>query len=392
MLLKLITYSCYLWPPTCEELSMNRPWIIFILTTSLLLLLILKTHEKRTLVPFFKSGKTLQLRHFQDARKLVTPQEIPFLELWESMLTGRVAPLDRWLKLEYQTLALAHVFTPSGFHLSALLWPLMLFLKKRRQKMSLLSLIGVGLFFMPGQSALKRMTLVKLGQQFIGIKSGFLLAFFLDILWGSFSDSPVGFTYSFLFLGIIYSGIKATSLFIWFFIAQIIIAFIQGSLMSPLLLFFSPIINFILAMILPLLFLFAWPLWRWQLSAGLWLLSLVQEMVSFFYSLVMNFPLLEINVVLLIIVFCLLYRRGKEAILFSLLLTVDLNSENQKIKISGSYEWMPQGRIIKVVGDKIYRTDGICRRDLIRGMWWENCSPRRRSNKKRMVKKLSYPS
>ncbi len=361
---------------------MNRPWIISVLVISLVLLLILKTHEKRALVPYFKGGKTFELSHFREAKKLVSPQELSLLELWESMLTGRVAPLDRWLRQEYRTLALAHIFTPSGFHLSALLWPVMLFLKKRKQKIGLLSFITCGLIFVPGQSALKRMTLVKLGQQFLGLKTGFLFAFFLDILWGSFSDSPVGFTYSFLFLGIIYSGIKGISVFIWFFVAQILIAFIQGSLISPLLLFISPIINFVLALFLPFLFLFAWPLWHWQLISGLWILKIVQAMVSFFYELVMNFPLLEVNVALIFLIFCLIFRRGREAIVMCLFITADLNPDHSKLRLVGSFEWQPRGRITKVVGDKIYRTDGICKRELIRGMWWENCSPRRRSSRK----------
>jgi hypothetical protein len=371
---------------------MNKVWIISILIVSLTLLLILKTHEKRALVPYFKAEKSLQLGHFREAKKLVTPQELTLLELWESMLTGRVAPLDRWLRQEYRTLALAHVFTPSGFHLSALLWPVMFFLKRRRHKIGLLSLIGLALCFLPGQSALKRMTLVKTAQQFVGMKSGLILAFLIDIFWGSFSDSPLGFTYSFLFLGIIYSGMKGISIIVWFFIAQILIAFIQGSLISPLLLFISPVINFTLTLILPLLFLMAWPLWNWQLATGLWLLSLLQDLVSFCYKIVMNFPLLEINIIFVLLIYCLIFRRGKEALLISVLMTTDLNSDLAKIRLSGSYEWQPQGRIIKIVGDKIYRKDGICKRELIRGMWWENCSPRKRSSRKNRLKKLSYPS
>lgn len=357
---------------------MNRPWIISISAISLLLLLILKTHEKRALVPYFKSEKTFELKHFREAKKQVSPQDLTLLELWESMLTGRVAPLDRWLKQEYRTLALAHVFTPSGFHLSALLWPVMLILKRKKFKIGLLSMIGCGLCLIPGQSALKRMTLVKLGQQFFGMKSGFLIAFLLDIFWGSFSNSPVGFTYSFLFLGIIYSGLKGASIYVWFFIAQVMITFIQGSLISPLLIFISPIINFVLAIILPFLFLLAWPLWHWQLTTGLWLLNGVQFMVSFFYSMVMNFPLLEVNIAMLLLMVCLGFRRGREALLISIFITADLNSDYGKLKPTGSYEWQPQGRILKVVNDKIYRTDGICKRELIRGMWWENCSPRRK--------------
>lgn len=360
---------------------MNRPWLISILTLSMFFLLILKTHEKRALSPYFKGEKSFQLGHFQEAKSRVSKDELTLLELWESMLTGRVAPLDRWLRQEYKALALAHVFTPSGFHLSAILWPVMLFLRKRKYKVGILSFIGAGLMFIPGQSALKRMTLVKVQQQFFGMKSGFVIAMLMDIFWGSFNGSPLGFTYSFLFLGIIYSGAKGITVIVWFFIAQMMIAFIQGSLISPLLLLVSPLINFVLALILPFLFLLAWPLCGWQLSTGLWLLKFVQLLVSFCYSVVMNFPLLEVNIGLLLFFLLLACRKARPALLMCLIFTADLNTDIGKIKLSGSYDFHAQGRIIKIIGEKIYRTDGICERELVKGIWLENCSPRRRSSR-----------
>lgn len=362
---------------------MNRPWIISIILISFTLLLILKTHEKRALSPYFKSEKSLRLNQFEAAKKTASAQDLPLIELWESMLTGRVAPLDRWLRQEYKTLALAHVFTPSGFHLSALLWPLLLFFRKKSQKLWIFAVIGCALSFLPGQSALKRMTLIKFQQQLLGLKSGFIVALVLDVLWGTFSASPLGFTYSFLFLGIIYSGAKGFTLFVWFFSAQVLIAFIQGSLLSPLLLFLSPLINTLLALCLPFLFALAWPLAEWQLGAGLAILKAMQFCVSWSYGLVLKVPLMEINTWMLILFALLLVRKWKLTLLVSLLLTADLNTETLKLKLSGTYEWQVRGRIIKVVGEKVYREDGICKNELVKGVWFENCSPRRRSRNKK---------
>lgn len=357
--------------------------MILILSISTLLLLILKTHERRSLSPYFKAEPSLRLSHFAEAKTKTPKDKIHLLELWESMLTGRVAPLDRWLRTEYKTLALAHVFTPSGFHLSALLWPLLLlFKKKKKQKIALLSLIAIGLSFLPGQSALKRMTSIKINQQIFGLKTGFLLALFLDLLFGSFTNSPLGFTYSFLFLGIIYSGARGATLFIWFFLAQLLIAFVQGSLVSPLLIVTSPVVNTLLAFILPVLFILSWPLAGWQLSAGLFLLEVTQYIVSFFYTLVMKFPLLEANVALLLFFIFIMMRKGREAILVCLLLSADLNFESSKVPGFASYEWSAKGHIQKMSAEKIYRDDGICRRDLVKGVWFETCSPRRRSRMK----------
>ncbi len=361
---------------------MNKRWLISITFISLLLLLILKTHEKRTLVPYFKSEQSLKLGHFAQARKHLTPQELPLLELWESMLTGRVAPLDRWLREEYKTLALAHVFTPSGFHLSALLWPLLLVFRKKVQKLWILSFFGLGLLFLPGQAAMKRMTLVKIQQQFFGLKTGFLLAFILDLLFGSLQTSPLSFTYSFLFLGIIYSGARGLTMVIWFYIAQILIAFVQGSFISPLLLLTSPIINSLLALALPLLVLLAYPLWLCQLKLGIFILNVIQVIVSASYKAVMEFPVLEVNTVFLLLTIFFLFKQSRMAILTCLLLSGELNTSTSRVSKSGTYEWHAHGRIIKVVRDKIYRDDGICKRTLVNGVWFETCSPRRRSRKK----------
>lgn len=368
---------------------MNRPWILSIFLIAFALLLILKTHEKRSLSPYFKSERSLRLTQFEAVKKTASAQDLPFIELWESMLTGRVAPVDKWLKHEYKTLALAHVFTPSGFHLSALLWPMLFFFRKKSQKLWIFALIGCALSFLPGQSALKRMTMIKFQQQVLGLKTGFIVALILDVLWGTFSASPLGFTYSFLFLGIIYSGAKGFTLFVWFFCAQVLISFIQGSLLSPLLLFLSPLINSLLALFLPFLFFLAWPLTQWQLSFGIVILKLMQFFVSWSYNLVIRFPLLEVNIWLILLFALLLLRKWKLTLVASFLLTSDLNTERSKLKLSGTHEWQARGRIIKVVGEKIYREDGICKKELVKGVWFENCSPRRRSRDKK-TKKLSY--
>lgn len=361
---------------------MNKPWIISIILTSLTLLLVLKAFEKRALTPYFKGERSIKLTHFESAKKKVSLKDLHLLELWESMLTGRVAPLDKWLRQEYKTLALAHVFTPSGFHLSALLWPVLLIFRRKSQRLWIFSIIGLALSFLPGQGALKRMTMIKFQQQVLGLKAGFIAALILDILWGSFSSSPLGFTYSFLFLGIIYSGARGITLFVWFFSAQALIAFIQGTLLSPLLLVLSPIINSLLALFLPFLFLLAWPLSDWQLETGLTLLKVMQSLVGWCYELVINFPLLEINVFMLLLITFLTLRQWRLTILVCLILTADLNSDHSKLRSSGTYEWQAKGRIIKTENEKVYREDGICRRDLVKGVWFETCSPRRRSRNK----------
>lgn len=204
---------------------------------------ILKTHELRQFRPYFKAEPTIKLDSFGRAKTLVSKEELDLLELWESMLTGRTAPVARWIKDKYKSLGLNHLFTPSGFHLSAVLLPLMKLIKSERWQVVILFILAAGVFSLSGQGALKRMALIKLQQRWFDQKSGFLVAMLMDMLFGSFFNSPLSFTYSFLFLGLIYSG--NSWLFLWFFFAQALIAYFQGELISPLILIFSPLLNLI---------------------------------------------------------------------------------------------------------------------------------------------------
>lgn len=369
---------------------MKITWVVGIVFLAFGLLTLLKLEERKQFFPYFKAQKTYKLQRFEAAKKITSLKEHELLELWESMLTGRSAPVSKWIKDQYKSLGLNHLFTPSGFHLSAVMMPFMKLIKSKRWQFYILLLIGVGIFSMSGQGALKRMVLIKLNQNLFGQKTGFVLALLLDMLLGSFTDSPLSFCYSFLFLGIIYSG--SSLLFIWFFFAQSLIAYFSGDLISPLIMILSPLLNVAFALAMPLLFLLAIPLYQWQLDIGLKILSGLQQLVEISAHVSQLVPNWEINPGVLLC-FVLFYYRKKKALAFALLcLTFSLNLDQNKIPSFGRYDFVPQGEMLKIVSNEtretVYFSDGKCRRELVRGIWWEKCSPRRRS-KKNKIKKLS---
>jgi hypothetical protein len=210
-----------------------------------------------SLQSFYKGEKTIRLERFSKVKNQYDIKDQELLELWESMLTGRVAPVSKWMKDRYKNLGLSHLFTPSGFHLSAILSPLFKIFQNTKFHFITLCLITFGLFFIPGQGALKRMSLIKLNQKIYGSKLGFVIALVLDTLFGTFQSGALSFTYSFLFLGIIYSGLEGIGLIFWFFLAQIILAYFQGTDISPLLLVLSPVLNLGFGVAMPLLFILA---------------------------------------------------------------------------------------------------------------------------------------
>ena len=358
-------------------------------------MMIQKSHEVGSLSTFYKQDRVVKLKNFEDARSLIPKSDLDYLELWESVLTGRSAPVSKILKEKYKELGLNHVFTPSGFHLSAVLNPIMKLMRNPRYELIILILIGISLTFLPGFGALKRMVLIKGQQKIFGRHEGFIIGLLLDILWGSFQQSTLSFTYSFLFLGIIYSGLEGLVLILYFFFAQIMISYFQGIDISPLLLIFSPLLNLLFTILMPLLFLLAIPLWSWQLKIGLFLLKLTQAIVDFCAGFAMTFPTIEINIIGIIMIVFLFKQKWKILIVVCFLYCHELNQDHQRAPGFSRNDFYPQGKrhITHFREDHInvIFSDGRCRMKLVRGFWWENCSPKRRSSRKRL-KKLSYPS
>lgn len=337
---------------------------------------------------FFKSDPAIKLSSFTEARSRVSKQDLEHLKLWESMLTGRAAPLSRMLKDKYKALGLNHLFTPSGFHLSAVLFPFMKLIKDKYH-LYVLILMGCGLFFLPGLTALKRMLTIKTHQKVFGHHLGFIIALLMDMLFGSFQEGALSFTYSFLFLGIMYSGLKSFSLIIWFFFAQIILAYFQNADISPILLLASPVLNLLFGLAMPALFLLAFPLWDWQLFIGISLIKILQTIVGLFSSLSFNLPLIEIHSFVLIFIGLLVFRKYQWVFATFLFLSSSLNLDRESIPALPSKEFVPQGRIIETFYREkdvlVYFEDGKCRMKLVQGFWFENCSPVRRSSRRKKI-------
>ena len=219
----------------------------------------------------------------------------------------------------------------------------------------------------------------------MGMQYGFVAGLFLDIVFGSFQSGALSFSYSLLFLGMVYSGARGVRLILWFFIGQIILAYFQNSDVSPLILIFSPIINFFFGLLMPLLFLLALPLWDWQLHVGIFFLKGIESMVLTFSEVCASFPLLEIHSFFLFMLLLVIMKRWKLLLLCILINSHNLNLDRGKNPALPSNEYVPHGHIVKQVYREkdvvVYFSDGKCRMKLVRGMWWENCSPLKRRSR-----------
>ena len=165
--------------------------------------------------------------------------ELAYLSSKEKiMIKGLVfgqKPRKKDLRKAMGNLHIYHLFTPSGLHLSSLLLFLSLFSLKRVSLFILFPLV----IFIDGFFAFKRVYFIKLLGELLKIKNFyvdsrylFIFIFLLEFLF-RIQLNPLSFTYSFLFLGIIYS-LKDSSPFIilvglWFG-QSLIVSFTSGSL------------------------------------------------------------------------------------------------------------------------------------------------------------------
>jgi hypothetical protein len=358
---------------------MIKTWTLAILSLSLLLLTILKEFESRKLTPFFPRENYLILKQFKIAKNRLEIKEVELLEVWESIITGRSAPVSKWIKDQYSKLGLKHLFTPSGFHLSALTAPLFYFFKNNKFQLFFLGTLAFMSIFTNAPSALKRMSLIKLSQKYWGIKTGFVFALIMDVLMADRNVSLTSFTYSFLFLGMIYSGENKFWILLLFFMGQAIISFTQEILISPLILILSPLLNFLFSIAIPILFLLAWPLKEWQLEWGLCILKVLQKIVIASAGLIEKFPQIFPNLILLLMLVGIFLAHRRLIIICLMFNSHALNLDLQKYPHFSSYEFQPRSS-----------SEGRCKIELIKGFWWERCSPKRRGSYNKGLKKLSY--
>lgn len=348
--------------------------------------------KKKELISYFHYERPISLNHFKTALKSVSKTDKDYLAFWYGLISGNTQSLSKDYKQKYKAIGLSHAFTPSGFHLSAVLTPLTLILPKK-SKLPLNLLVCFLVFLLPGLEPLKRMGLVKVFKLKMNARLSLMFAGLICLILGQLNHSPLSFIFSFFFLGVIYSGLKNIALIIWFFIGQLLICFFQGEQLSLINLVISPLANFFLGLITPLLFVFSYPLWSWTLQTGIIVIKSFDQIATVLYQFSSMTPQLEVHCFTVLLVTLMLLRKKKSFILGVLLFSTSLNLENPSKLTIERYYFEPTGHIIKQqIEDGIVKTyyrDGRCVEKIVMGRWEKRCSPKR-APKIRKIKKLSY--
>ena len=190
-----------------------------------------------------------------------------------SFFTGNKNGISPYTKKAFKKVNLTFLLSPSGIHLSACLLIIMFFVKKIKFKwVRNLAKAGVlsSLLFLPGLESIKRLSILRLLFQVkfhlkmkLSTETVFLLTFIISFIFGQYASSPVGFIFSFAFLGTFFSLQNQSKLLLilGLFSTQLILALFLGNKVSLLSIPLGLFGAFLFTFLFPLCLLFLMTYW-----------------------------------------------------------------------------------------------------------------------------------
>ena len=190
-----------------------------------------------------------------------------------SFITGNKTGISPYTKKAFKKVNLSFLLTPSGIHFSALFIFITFFIKKIKNRIirSVLKFATLSsVFFFPNLESLKRLGILRILFQFkfltklkVSLEMIFFLTFFISFIFGQYKTSPLGFIYSFSFLGTFFSLRDHSKLMLIYglFSTQLILALFLGEKVSLLSIPFGLFGSFIFSLLFPLLVLFLLTFW-----------------------------------------------------------------------------------------------------------------------------------
>ena len=192
----------------------------------------------------------------QLTKKTPFPHSSKKFSLARAYILGDKEKMPYSIKRSHKKLHLQHLMTPSGLHLSAALFFILPFVR-RRWKIIIFLTLSTLFFFFPFWPSLRRISLLGLFFQIFPNKKWavFFIAFFIDYILGGFSQSPWSYSFSFLFLGAIFSidslRFPKSQFLLMIFFCQILIAYFFNQYVFPIGLIIGTFITSIFPIVFP---------------------------------------------------------------------------------------------------------------------------------------------
>lgn len=256
-----------------------------------------------------------------------------------SFITGNKIGISPYTKKAFKKVNLSFLLSPSGIHLSAILMFFMYFIKKfkNRWMRTLLKFSAVSsVFFLPSFESVKRMGVLRILFQFkfltktkISLEKVFFLTFLISFCLGHYKSSPIGFIFSFAFLGTFFSLREYSKLILicGLFSTQLILALFLGDKVSLVSIPIGLFGSFLFTLMFPLMILFLLTFWMIPINWGEPLLNLYVIAVKYAAK-SLNGSFTSSSIFLIVAIWILMfYKKSTHAyIIFALLLFLHTNT------------------------------------------------------------------
>lgn len=218
----------------------------------------------RTTPPFLAKYKSQIKEHFKRQENA---------NILFSFITGNKNGISPYTKKAFKKVNLSFLLSPSGIHFSALFVFVAFFLKKIKIKWVryLTKIFFVAsVFFFPNFESLKRLGVLRLLFQLkflskmkISLEVMFFLTFIISFILGQYKASPLGFIFSFAFLGTFFSlrNNSKLILILGLFSTQLILALFIGDKVSLLSIPCGLFGSFLFSFLFPVFVLFLLTFW-----------------------------------------------------------------------------------------------------------------------------------
>ena len=190
-----------------------------------------------------------------------------------SFITGNKTGISPHTKKAFKKVNLSFLLSPTGIHFSALFIFVTFFIKKLKNKWlrTILKLTSISsVFLLPDFQSLKRLGILRiifqlkfLAKMKISLEKIFFATFILSFVLGHYKSSPVGFIFSFAFLGTFFSLRNHSKLMLicGLFSTQLILALFLGDKVSLLSIPCGLFGSFLFTLLFPLVVLFLLTFW-----------------------------------------------------------------------------------------------------------------------------------
>lgn len=195
-----------------------------------------------------------------------------------SFFTGDKNGISPYTKLAFKRVNLIYLFSPSGIHLSGIFLFLSFFLKKIKTKWIRHALKACSLssfFLLPNFESIKRLVILRLLFQFkflskikISTEKVFIITFLFSFLIGQYYASPLGYIFSFAFLGTFFSlrNSPKVMLILGLYSTQLIIGLFMGNKVSLVAVACGLFGSFIFTLLFPFFLIFLMSFWIIQIN------------------------------------------------------------------------------------------------------------------------------